>query len=138
VEAGQQEAALDLFFRHAFAEPGTQKVMEGARLAWAQLPPETVRNFFSRTLDLDLELRPLLRLIACPTLVFHGEKDLLCPLEAGEYVARHIPGARFHVLKGRCHVAHITATTEYVSVMRQFIRGDPAPGGADPAPWNSS
>ena len=31
----------------------------------------------------------------------HGDADRLVPLEADRYVAEHIPGAQFYVVKGR-------------------------------------
>ena len=45
-------------------------------------------------------------------------------LEGARYIAREIPGAHLHVLEGRCHSAHQTATAEWVEVLRRFLRAD--------------
>ncbi len=47
--------------------------------------------------------RTLLRRIAAPTLVIHGEDDPLVPVEAGRDTARHIEGARLMVIPGMGH-----------------------------------
>jgi len=47
--------------------------------------------------------RPLLRRIAVPTLVIHGERDPLVPIAAGRDTAAHVPGARFVAVPGMGH-----------------------------------
>ena len=46
---------------------------------------------------------PLLRRIAAPTLVIHGEDDPLVPVAAGHDLAQHIPGARLSIIPGMGH-----------------------------------
>lgn len=46
----------------------------------------------------DGDRRRMLRTIAAPTLVIHGEADPLVPLEAGRDTAANIPGARMTVI----------------------------------------
>lgn len=47
--------------------------------------------------------RPLLRRIAVPTLVMHGDKDPLVPIGAGRDTAANVPGARFVPIPGMGH-----------------------------------
>ncbi|HYF60970.1 MAG TPA: alpha/beta fold hydrolase [Burkholderiaceae bacterium] len=47
--------------------------------------------------------RPLLRRIAAPTLVIHGELDPLVPIGAGRDTAANVPGARFVAIPGLAH-----------------------------------
>lgn len=51
----------------------------------------------------DGDRRKMLRTIAAPTLVIHGEADPLVPLEAGRDTAANIPGARMTVIPGMGH-----------------------------------
>lgn len=51
----------------------------------------------------DGDRRALLRTIAAPTLVIHGEADPLVPLEAGRDTAANIPGARLLTIPGMGH-----------------------------------
>jgi pimeloyl-ACP methyl ester carboxylesterase len=47
--------------------------------------------------------RALLRRIATPTLVLHGERDPLVPIAAGRDTAAHVPGATFRAIPGMGH-----------------------------------
>jgi proline iminopeptidase len=54
------------------------------------------------------DLRPALRHLSVPTLVLHGEHDIV-PVEPAAHIAGAIPGARLVVLPGRGHFAHLEA-----------------------------
>jgi pimeloyl-ACP methyl ester carboxylesterase len=49
------------------------------------------------------DLRPHIRKIAAPTLIVHGSKDPLAPLEGGKDSARNIPGAHLEIIDGMAH-----------------------------------
>ena len=49
------------------------------------------------------DLRPHLKKIMAPTLVIHGSKDPLAPLEGGKDSARNIKGARLEIIEGMAH-----------------------------------
>lgn len=51
-----------------------------------------------------LDVRALLALVQCPTLVLHGEGDTMVKIELGRDLAAAIPGARFEALRTRNHV----------------------------------
>lgn len=46
---------------------------------------------------------PLLKRIHAPTLVIHGEDDPLVPVAGAHDLAKHIPGARLHLIPGMGH-----------------------------------
>jgi pimeloyl-ACP methyl ester carboxylesterase len=64
-------------------------------------PQGTVRQMAAILADGDR--RAMLKHIAAPTLVIHGEADPLVPLEAGRDTAAHIPGARLMTIPGMGH-----------------------------------
>jgi pimeloyl-ACP methyl ester carboxylesterase len=47
--------------------------------------------------------RPLLRRLSMPVQIIHGEADPLVPVAAAHDLARHIPGARLHLIPGMGH-----------------------------------
>jgi pimeloyl-ACP methyl ester carboxylesterase len=49
------------------------------------------------------DLRPHLAKITAPTLVIHGSKDPLAPVEGGRDSARNIKGARLEIIDGMAH-----------------------------------
>jgi pimeloyl-ACP methyl ester carboxylesterase len=52
----------------------------------------------------DIDVRHILASIQVPTLIFHREHDSLVPVQAGRYLARSIPGARYVELPGSDHM----------------------------------
>jgi DNA-binding CsgD family transcriptional regulator/alpha-beta hydrolase superfamily lysophospholipase len=55
-------------------------------------------------MDYRTDIRHLLPTIAVPTLVLHRAGDALTPVEAGRYLAEHIPGARYAEIPGTDHM----------------------------------
>lgn len=53
------------------------------------------------------DLATSLGALSCPVVVLQGEDDRLCPPGSGRALAAAIPGARFHLLPGAGHVAHL-------------------------------
>ena len=47
--------------------------------------------------------RELLKQISVPSLVIHGKKDVLVPVEGGIDTAKHIPGAQLKLIEGMGH-----------------------------------
>jgi serine/threonine protein kinase/alpha-beta hydrolase superfamily lysophospholipase len=52
----------------------------------------------------EISIRPLLRLVSVPTLVFHADRDRVIPAEEGRILAAEIPNARFVPLSTRNHI----------------------------------
>jgi len=60
--------------------------------------------------------------IDAPTLVVHGDADALVPYANGELLARRIPGARLHTLRGVGHLPMWEAPDETARVVVDFLR----------------
>src|SRR5947208_1917883 len=58
-------------------------------------------------LNLDIDVRGLLRAIRVPTLVLRRAGDMVVPIQAGRYIGEHVPGARFVELPGIDHAPPI-------------------------------
>lgn len=64
---------------------------------------------------------PRLGQIRVPTLVLHGEHDLVWPLANAEYLAAHIPGARLRVIRDSAHMFMVEKPREFNSAVREFL-----------------
>ncbi|HUF54847.1 MAG TPA: adenylate/guanylate cyclase domain-containing protein [Dehalococcoidia bacterium] len=83
----------------------------------------------------DIDVRPLLPAIKCPTLVVHNRDDRVVPFEFAQEVAAGIKGARFVSLKGG-HIPPLDAILEGSKIIADFIRESqpvqhPAPTSSD-------
>jgi len=68
----------------------------------------------------DMDHRPLLAKINTPTLVIAGRYDLGTPLEAGEFIAQHMPNAKLAVLD-TAHIANMEQPKEYADTVLEFL-----------------
>jgi len=68
----------------------------------------------------DMDHRPLLAKIRAPTLVIAGRHDPATTLEAGEFIAQHIPGAKLAVLEA-AHIANLEQPQAYNDTVLDFL-----------------
>ena len=68
-----------------------------------------------------IDVRPVLTLISCPTLVLHATKDLVCPIEDGRYLAQNIPDARLVELETEDHVPYADGAETIVREVKKFL-----------------
>jgi class 3 adenylate cyclase len=78
----------------------------------------------------DIDVRPLLPSIKCPTLVVHNRDDKVVPIELAQEVAAGIKGAKFVSFHGG-HIPPLDAILEGSRVIAEFVRN--APVAARPA-----
>jgi proline iminopeptidase len=82
---------------------------------------------------LDMDLRPGLGAITCPTLVAVGDEDPITPMHIAEELVAGIGPelAGFHPIAGAGHALELHAAEEIGALLREFITGI----GAPPDPW---
>jgi class 3 adenylate cyclase len=71
----------------------------------------------------EMDLRPVLGSIQCPTLVTHRGGDRLVPVSHGRYLAEHIPGARMEELDGDAHAPQWGEVETVLSLTEEFLTG---------------
>ncbi len=76
----------------------------------------------------EIDVGHLLPSIRVPTLILHREGDALVPVEAGRYLARSIPGARYVELPGDDHMLQALdqdVLDMLLDQIEEFITGRP-------------
>jgi 3-oxoadipate enol-lactonase len=68
----------------------------------------------------DMDHRPLLAKIRAPTLVIAGRHDPATTLEAGQFIAEHIPSAELAVLEA-AHIANLERPQAYAETVLGFL-----------------
>jgi 2-hydroxy-6-oxonona-2,4-dienedioate hydrolase len=59
--------------------------------------------------------------ITAPTMVLHGDEDIILPLEQAQYTTRHIPKAKCTVIPGAGHFAFAVLNDEIKKMILHFI-----------------
>jgi class 3 adenylate cyclase/pimeloyl-ACP methyl ester carboxylesterase len=112
-------ALLDLYAPSVAGDP------EFARW-WARYQRQAASPAMARAvveLAAQIDIRDVLPAISVPTLVLHRAGDLLWPIEAGRYVAEHIPGARLVELDGMDHWPFVGDTEALTGEIESFLTG---------------
>jgi class 3 adenylate cyclase len=69
------------------------------------------------------DLRGILSMISCPTLVVHRAEDLAVPVSHGKYLADHIPNAKYVELPGADHLLFTAGSEHLVEEVEEFLTG---------------
>ena len=72
-------------------------------------------------MSMEFDVRPVLALISCPTLVLHATKDRVCPIEDGRNLAQNIPDARLVELETEDHVPYAGGAETIVREVKKFL-----------------
>jgi pimeloyl-[acyl-carrier protein] methyl ester esterase len=72
---------------------------------------------------LETDLREALARIKASTLVLHGDYDKLAPVQAGYWLAEHLPTANLQVCKGASHAPFLSHPTWFVERLKEFLVG---------------
>jgi pimeloyl-ACP methyl ester carboxylesterase len=128
------EAALDILIPLVFSDEflrenpsmrelakliiGQTKLSDGAALAM-------MRAFGDISKGTMFDVTDRLGEIRVPTLVQHGTADRLVPVEAGRYLAEHIPGAEYQEFEGAGHVYSMERPTEAFPRVLGFLATHP-------------
>jgi pimeloyl-ACP methyl ester carboxylesterase len=72
-----------------------------------------------------IDLRPVLKEISCPTLVLHARGDQHHPVKHGQYLAEHIPRARYLELDTPFHVpgSDPAISDQIATAIEEFLTG---------------
>lgn len=71
--------------------------------------------------DYAIDVRHLLDKVACPVLVLHRRQEHMIPFAQGEYLASHLPRARFQPLEGEHHIPYFGDTSALVDSVNRFL-----------------
>jgi class 3 adenylate cyclase len=73
-----------------------------------------------------IDVRPILPTITVPTLVIHAREDLVVPVQAGRYLADHIPGARYLEVDSADHLPWFSDPDRILTAIEEFLTGSHA------------
>ena len=68
----------------------------------------------------DMDHRDILARIKAPTLIIAGRHDVATPVEAGEYIRSHIPGAALTILDAG-HISNVEQASDFTAEVLGFL-----------------
>lgn len=70
---------------------------------------------------LGTDLRDRVAAVKTPTLLLHGERDMLTPVGAARWLAELMPDARLHVLPGVAHAPFLSHPGRFTEIVTGFL-----------------
>jgi pimeloyl-ACP methyl ester carboxylesterase len=111
-----------------FVVPSFRSVRQLAMFERMCASPGMARATFEALFRIDV--RPILPTISAPTLVIHARDDPVVGVQAGRYLADHIPGARYLEVDGADHAPWFSDPDRILTGIEEFLTGShaaPAP-----------
>ncbi len=95
------------------------------RSAFADKPTPT-QTTLQRALQvlLDTDLRDEMIDIRKPTLLIHGDRDTLAPVQAAHWMSQHLPLGFLRVIAGASHAPFLSHQTQFIEALIQFLEPD--------------
>ena len=93
------------------------------RESFAARPVPTMESL-QRTLRILLEndLRAEMGDLQTPTLLIHGDRDRLAPVEAARWLAQHLPAGSLRVIAGAAHAPFLSHPASFTEALLQFLQ----------------
>ena len=60
--------------------------------------------------------------VKCPTLIIHGQKDLMVTQFLAEYIHEHIAGSVLHLMPEGRHNLHLRYADEFNEMVTEFLK----------------
>ena len=88
-----------------------------------ELKPTPTQTTLQRALRVLLEsdLRAEVPNIRKPTLLIHGDRDTLAPVQAAHWMMQHLPMGYLRVMAGSAHAPFLSHTEQFIEALNQFL-----------------
>lgn len=83
-------------------------------------PTQTTLNRALHVL-LESDLRTEIANIRKPTLLIHGDRDTLAPLQAAHWMMQQLPHGFLRVISGAAHAPFLSHTEQFIDALNQFL-----------------
>jgi pimeloyl-ACP methyl ester carboxylesterase len=112
-------AAVEKVIRWSFGPAADAKLQLLSARRMLETPPAVLQADFAACSQFDLSDR--LDQIRCPTLVITGDKDRMTPVKEGQFLADHLPSARFETIPGAGHFVMQEAPERVGALLADFV-----------------
>lgn len=102
---------------------GTQTLRSLRRTLFSRGMPAAHALETGLSILLNNDLRPRVGAVSQPALVIHGGRDALCPREAGEWLAQHLPNARLALMPDCGHAPFLSCPGGFMDALERFLHG---------------
>ncbi|MDX2004763.1 MAG: alpha/beta hydrolase [Meiothermus sp.] len=114
---------LAAFVEACVPEPDSAYIKRWGRQILDRASPENAIALYEMMAEVDL--RGEVHKVGQPTLVIHGDKDVIAPLEDAHFLHQHLPNSRLLILEGAGHVPTLTRPQAVAEAINAFFDQTP-------------
>ncbi|MDZ4098974.1 MAG: pimeloyl-ACP methyl ester esterase BioH [Methylophilaceae bacterium] len=122
VSVDYQTTMLKFLTLQCMGSSDTRSIIKQLRESFAERPTPTVMTLQSALrILLENDLRPHVAMLKQPTLLIHGDRDTLAPVQAANWMSQHLPDAHLRVIAGASHAPFLSHTEQFTDTLLQFL-----------------
>lgn len=127
VSVDYQTTMLKFLTLQCMGSKDTRSIVKQLRESFAERPTPTVMTLQNalRVL-LENDLRPEIPMLKQPTLLIHGDRDSLAPVQAANWMSQHLPEAHLRVISGASHAPFLSHTEQFIDTLLGFLENNTA------------
>jgi pimeloyl-ACP methyl ester carboxylesterase len=120
------EATIDIFCQFAYGPTASEALINSGRENFLNTPANVIHGDLNVCNQFDIMEK--VGEINIPTLVVSGTADNLTPIKYGEYLCRHIPGAKHSIIEDGGHYMALEKPEEFTEIIADFLSMPAASG----------
>lgn len=123
VAADYQKAMLNFLGLQCVGVDGAKQLLRSLKAQFAAQPAPTMEALQAAlTVLMTSDLREEVPQISQETMIIHGDKDRLVPLQAGNWLAQALPNARLCVINGAAHAPFLSHQSKFEKELLTFLK----------------
>ncbi|HEX7884021.1 MAG TPA: alpha/beta hydrolase [Afipia sp.] len=112
---------LRWFIERCTPEPDSEHIRRWGLNILSRATPEAADKLFLMEPDEAVDWASVLPRLRLPTLLLHGEKDVMCSIESMRYIASLIQGSRLVVFEGSGHLPAMTRPMDVAAAITDYF-----------------
>lgn len=122
VSQDYQNTLVRFFSLQCMGADDARSTIKQLRTSFAERPVPTMSTLHKAlSILLETDLREEIPLLKKPVLLIHGDRDRLVPVQAGHWMAQHLPFGRLRVIAGAGHAPFLSHQAQFVEALVQFL-----------------
>lgn len=122
VSQDYQNTLVRFFSLQCMGADDARSTIKQLRASFAERPVPTMSTLHKALgILLETDMRQDVPQLKKPVLLIHGDRDRLVPVQAGHWLAQHLPFGRLRVIAGAGHAPFLSHQNQFVEALVQFL-----------------
>lgn len=122
VSQDYQNTLVRFFSLQCMGADDARSTIKQLRVSFAERPVPTMSTLHKAlSILLETDMRNDIPQLKKPVLLIHGDRDRLVPVQAGHWMAQHLPFGRLRVIAGAGHAPFLSHQNQFVEALVQFL-----------------